>query len=123
MPSPRVIAIVEDDSSLNLAISRLLGAYGWKTYSFPSAEAFLESEAGREVSGFVFDIQLPGIDGFALYERLVAAGRKAPVIFMTAFDRAGDHEQAERAGAIEFFTKPFSGHRLIDALNRSGVEN
>ena len=121
MENSHSIVVVDDDPSMGLAMERLLGAAGWHTVTFASAEALLESGTAESARGFILDIQLPGISGFELFEKLQVAGIKVPVIFITAHDRPWVQVKAEEAGAAGYFTKPFNGRSLIEALARNCV--
>ena len=98
------------------ALKRLLQAAGYNPEIFDCAEALLRSGAGREAACLVFDIRLPGLSGIELLERLKKAGPSPPVIFITANDDPAVREEAERAGAIAYFTKPFPGRSLLAAI-------
>ncbi|HSI14552.1 MAG TPA: response regulator [Chthoniobacter sp.] len=115
----RAIVVVDDDASMNQAMERLLTAAGWTTLMFASAEALLESDAPGMASGFILDIHLPGLSGFALHEKLQKAGFMAPVAFITAHDLEWVKKQAQLAGAIGYFVKPFDGRSLIETLDRN----
>jgi len=119
MSPSSLIILVEDDASMCLAIKRLLEAVGWDTKAFLSAEAFLESRTAAEASGFIFDVNLPGLDGFALREKLLSEGISTPVIFITGQDRPAVRARVDGASAAGFFVKPFSGSRLIEILNQN----
>ncbi len=66
----------------------------------------------------IIDLQLPGLNGFGLRERLAAAGPLPPVIFISAFDEPETRVQAAELGA-QFLTKPFSGRALLEAIRKS----
>lgn len=119
MSRARAIVVVDDDASMNQAIERLLTAAGWTALTFASAEALLDSGAAQTASGFIFDIHLLGLSGFALQEKLQQAGVTAPVAFITAHDLEWVKKQAERAGAMGYFVKPFNGRSLIETLDRN----
>lgn len=119
MSRARAIVVVDDDASMNQAIERLLTAAGWTALMFASAEALLETDAPRTASGFILDIHLPGISGFALQEKLQQSGVTAPIAFITAHDLEWVKKQAERAGAMGYFVKPFNGRSLIETLDRN----
>src|ERR1700732_3056679 len=107
MPTrPKVIAIVDDDASMLKGIERLLGAYGFATKVFASAEAFLEPDASADVDCVLLDIHLGGMSGLELRHHLTASGCKLPVIFMTAFDDESTRMQAQSAGFVAFLPKP-----------------
>jgi FixJ family two-component response regulator len=101
------------------ALRRLLAAKGFNTLTFPSAEAFLASDAGQEALCLVLDIHLPGISGDELRRRLAVKGCTVPVIFMTALDDEATHREALDAGCVAYLHKPFQADMLFDAIDRS----
>jgi FixJ family two-component response regulator len=122
MPGPekkkKSIVIVEDDASVSQALVRLLRAAGLEPVAFGSAEDMLSANPAAPVACLVIDVQLPGMSGFALRDRLAGAGAIPPVIFITAFDEPETRAHAQRAGAA-FLAKPFTGTVLLEAIERS----
>ena len=78
------IAIVEDDASLGSSLVRFLKACGYRSVLYESAEAFLADEPRPWFDCLVVDIQLGGMTGIALHDRLRASGVSTPVVLMTA---------------------------------------
>ena len=113
------IVVVDDDSSMLQALERILRLGVYKTLTYPSAEALLESSSAWRAACLVFDVHLPGLTGFELYEHLARLGTQPPVIFITAYDEPEARDQARAAGAAAFFTKPFSGRELVAAIGRA----
>src|SRR5262245_56409434 len=113
------IVVVDDDAGMNQAIERLLNAAGFRTATFPSAEALLESGAATNAACLILDVNLPGLSGFELQRRLAQSGAARPVIFITAYDDSDAQAHAESAGAIAFFIKPFPGQQLMAAISRA----
>ena len=116
--SPPLVYVIDDDISLLRALRRLLGAGGFRVCTFSSAEDFLES-AKSTPGCLVLDVHLGGLSGFELHDRLVAAGRRIPVVFITAHDDAVTRERARRAGAVDYLRKPFNDESLIAGINRA----
>jgi FixJ family two-component response regulator len=112
------IIVVDDDAGMSRAISRMLMISGWSSTSFVSAEELLGSPALQNASLLIVDIQLPGISGLELHERLMDTLIPPPVIFITGQDRPSLRERAMRAGAVAYLIKPFPGQELIDAVRR-----
>ena len=112
-----VIAIVDDDESFRRATTSFVRSLGYGTAAFDSAEAFLKSERVRDADCLITDIQMPGMTGVELQDRLIAQGHRLPVIFITAFPEVNARAQAIAAGAIGFLTKPFDDQGLIACLN------
>ena len=94
----------------------LLSAFGYTTYSFDSAEAFLRTAAGSKANCLVVDIQLGKVSGIELARRLAEAGFKFPIIFVTALDDPAILSQVTQLGCIACLRKPFSADRLIEAI-------
>jgi FixJ family two-component response regulator len=112
----KVIAVVDDDPSMLSAADNLLGAHGFTTLKFSSAQEFLSSEAAMQSDCLLLDIDLGGSSGFELRQRLKSSHPELPVIFMTALDDEAVRQQAVRAGCVTFLHKPFPAHQLIQAI-------
>ena len=123
----RRIVVVEDDASLGRAMERMLRAGGLDPRVFGSAELLLESSEVSSACCMVLDVQLPGLDGFALHDRLRETGFTGPIIFATAFDDREAHAAAARRSPAAFMSKPFTGQSLLaavrDALSRSSADS
>jgi FixJ family two-component response regulator len=112
----KLIAIVDDDVSVQSALQDLLEAVGFPTRSFGSAEEFLESGQYRNAACLVVDIRMPGISGLELQAKLKAERSRVPIIFITAHGDEKMRLQAMRAGAVDFLTKPFDQDVLLDCI-------
>jgi FixJ family two-component response regulator len=113
-----LVYVIDDDASLLRALRRLLAAGGFRVCTFSSAEEFLESAAATPAC-LVLDVHLGGLSGLDLHEQLLAAGRRIPVVFITAHDDAVTRERARRAGAVDYLRKPFNDESLIAGIKRA----
>ena len=111
-----VICIVDDDPSVRRALARLVESLGMRAESYGSPEELLNQGPSDEVGCFLFDIQLPGMDGFELRERIVAEGSGRPVIFLTAHPDETKRARARAAGATAYLEKPFDEAVLLQAI-------
>jgi FixJ family two-component response regulator len=122
--SKQTIAIVEDDASLNRALARLLQASGFATQTFLSAEDFLANVQPDSHACLILDINLPGISGVELWDRLSADDWRPPVIFITAEDAEAVRQEDSRISGNICLRKPLIAGELLDAvyqqLRRSG---
>ena len=116
-----VIAIVDDDESVQRALQDLIEADGLSAKCFGSAEAFLESGLQRKVACLITDIRMPGMSGLELQTRLKEEECDIPIIFITAYGDARMRIQAMREGAVEFLTKPFD-HQLLLKTVRAALD-
>ena len=69
----------------------------------------------------ILDVQMPGLSGLEVQERLAKSHSRLPVIFITAHDDLGLRERAMAAGAVAFLRKPFNDELLIRTL-RAALE-
>jgi len=112
-----VVAVVEDDNSMLRGIERLLGAFGFTTELYASAEAYLNREKKSEANCLLLDIGLSGISGIELKRRLTASGSRVPVIFMTAIEDERVRKDALAAGCVACLQKPFAASALMRAID------
>jgi FixJ family two-component response regulator len=117
--TPRVITIIDDDASVREATARLVRSLGHRTAVFCSAEEFLQSDCVRESACLITDLQLSGMSGAGLQDRLIADGYRTPMIFMTAYFDEKIRAQVMRAGAFGFLSKPFADESLIESLDKA----
>ena len=116
LASKAVIAIVDDDYSVREALTSLVRSLGYVAMAFECAEDLLKSRRRRSVSCVIADVQMPGMTGFALYDRLVASGEPIPTILITAFPDDRSRERALQAGVICYLAKPFSEEELLGCI-------
>jgi len=117
----KLIAVVDDDELVRIALQRLLKTSGFAVASFPSAEDFLKSGQVPEIACLIADIRMPGMSGLDLQAKLKADGSATPIIFITAHGDEKMRLQAMRAGAVGFLAKPFDAGVLLDRV-RSALE-
>jgi FixJ family two-component response regulator len=115
--SSRLIAIVDDDNSVQCALQDLIESEGLSTLCFGSAEQFLDSGAQHKAGCLIADIRMPGMSGLELQAKLKADRCRIPIIFITAHGDAKMRIQAMRDGAVEFLTKPFDNAVLLETVH------
>lgn len=118
----KVIAIVDDDEAVRIAVEGLLKSAGLTARAFESAETFIESGQQSQVACLIADIRMPGMSGLELQAKLNAEHCRIPIIFITAHGDTQMRMQALRAGAVEFLAKPFNDEALLDTV-RAALEN
>jgi FixJ family two-component response regulator len=112
-----MIHIVDDDPAVARALKRLLRSWGMQVRTFTSGAKFLAAlDASPDADCYVIDVQMPGMTGLEVLDRLRAAGLDVPVVFMTAHETEGVEGQAMRAGAVGFLRKPFADEKLIELI-------
>lgn len=119
MTSSPVISIVDDDVSVREAIKSLIRSLGYAVATFASGEEFLKSDSIHDTSCLITDLQMAGMNGLELQTRLIASGRRLPIIFVTASPEAHARTQALAAGAAGFLSKPLRDESLISCLHQA----
>jgi FixJ family two-component response regulator len=109
-----MIPIIDDDWSVREAVKSLIRSLGHEAVTFASAEEYLGVDQNRDSECIITDVQMPGMTGIALHDRLIADGYRRPIIFMSALSAEDTGADASRTAASRFLKKPFSDERLID---------
>jgi FixJ family two-component response regulator len=117
--APSLLAILDDDKSVQSALQDLIEAEGMSTLCFGSAEQFLDSRARHQASCLIADICMPGMSGVELQARLKLEQCETPIIFITARGDIPLAVSAMKEGASDFFAKPFEGSVLLAAVERA----
>ena len=117
MDVERTILVVEDDEGLRRAIERFLGAAGYATVAFGSAEALLAGGTVENAVCVVSDIKLPEMSGLELLDKMRAQGGWPPAVMVTAHDSQEMRDEAQRHGAVGYLAKPFQGGALLAAID------
>jgi FixJ family two-component response regulator len=115
-PAEFTVFIVDDDHGVLKSLTRLIGAAGYTTQSFSSAQQFL-AEHDRDVAGcLVLDLRMPGIDGRELQAALRTGEGDRSIIFVSGTTDAPTIVDAMKAGAIDFLIKPVNCGALLAAI-------
>lgn len=113
------IFVIDDDTSVQRALARLLNSADYNVITFTSVDLFLELSEWPTVASVVADIRMPGTQSMLLPKLLSERNLHYPVIFLTAQDTEVNRDAASSAGAAAFFRKPVDDQALIDAINWS----
>jgi FixJ family two-component response regulator len=111
-----LIAIVDDDESVRQALSALVRSLGYTVVAFSGAEQLLASSRRDEISCLISDVQMPGMNGLELHQRLVADRKSVPTILITAYPNQRTQQRAQEAGVDCYLMKPFNEDELIACL-------
>jgi len=116
---PKVL-VVEDDQRIAALVRHILEADGYQPISVSGAEDAWKELIRETPDAAVVDLRLPGLDGFALLERIRGDGRfhRLPVVIVTAQHDAEVVQRATSLGA-EYIDKPFSARALMDKIRHA----
>jgi FixJ family two-component response regulator len=117
--APPIVHVVDDDASFRTAIARLLGASGYQVALYGSASELLEKLPGGEPGCILLDVEMSGLNGPQLQERLGKLGHRLPIVFLTGHGDVPTSVRAIKAGAEDFLTKPVPRKELLAAIERA----
>ena len=116
-----VVYVVDEDTTLHESLEPMVCSEGWELVAFSHAREFLAHPRSSAPSCLILDIALPDISGLDLQRHIAAARPDIPIIFVAGSGNIPMVVQAMKAGAIEFFTKPFDGKDLLNTI-RAAIE-
>ena len=116
-----IVHVVDDDLSYRTAVANLLMASGYRVALYESGMQLLTSSLGSDPGCIVLDVQMAGLSGTQLQERLAELKNRLPIVFVTGRGDIKTSVLAIKAGAEDFLTKPVSPEILIAAIKRALV--
>jgi two-component system, OmpR family, response regulator len=117
------ILVVEDEEPIRELVTTALRFIGFAVESAATGPEGLALARNAPWHLLVLDVNLPGLDGFAITRKLREAGDTVPVIFLTARDDPADLREGFTGGGDDYLTKPFSLEELVlrvEAVLRRG---
>ena len=79
---PPIIHVVDDDASFRSALGELLSACGYRVALYDSAEQLLQTLPGGDPGCILLDVQMAGLSGPQLQDRLAELGCRLPIVFV-----------------------------------------
>jgi FixJ family two-component response regulator len=116
-PSRFVIAVVDDDQRILESLESLLESAGHSVWLFASATALLESGSLAKIDCLISDIDLPGMDGFALSDLVHTTRPSLPVILITGHPEILNQPPSTSSDYYRLFKKPFDAQELLTAVS------
>jgi two-component system cell cycle response regulator DivK len=109
------ILLIEDNEQNRYLVSFLLQSRGWEVISAPDGPTGLQQAKALNPALILLDIQLPGMDGYAVAQALRADPMlyAIPIIAVTSFALPNDREQCIAAGCSGYLEKPIDPHTFV----------
>lgn len=119
-----MLHIVDDEDVIRDALAWLAQSRGIAARGYDGGESFLngiETRIDSEGDCVLLDVRMPGMNGVAVFDHLVARGLLArlPVIFLTGHGDVPMAVDSLKRGAFDFFEKPFNDNQLIDRVEQA----
>jgi DNA-binding NtrC family response regulator len=116
---PTRVLVVDDDPGVRYTLREILASEGLLVdEAADGAEALARFEA-QPVPLVVTDLRMPGMDGMELLRRLAARTPAPRVVVITAHGSERQAVEAMKAGAYDYFKKPFENEELLAVVRRA----
>lgn len=112
------VLLIEDEPNIIEAISFILSRDGWEVNTHANGQTALARIAEKQPDVVILDVMLPGASGYDILRSLRAEPEThdLPVLILTARGQSKDRDMAEKMGASQFMTKPFSNADVLEAV-------
>lgn len=107
------ILLLEDDAVFAESMIDLLESEGFEITHAKDGEAALDATYSNEFDMYLFDVNVPLLDGFDLLGSLRESGDKTPTIFLTALNDIASLANGFDVGADDYIKKPFEFDELL----------
>lgn len=112
------IFVVDDDRFVLESVTSLLREYGFSVHPFASGYEAVQEFVHEPVDLVLTDINMPGMDGIELLEKIRFLDNATPVLLMTAYADFDVAVKAIQKGAFDFIIKPYRPPALIHAVEK-----
>jgi FixJ family two-component response regulator len=113
------VYVVDDDDAMRRSLRSLLESVGLSVETFASSQEFLAFPKRDVPSCLILDVRLRGESGLTFQQVAAKMGVHIPILFMTGYGDMRMSVKAMKAGAVDFFPKPFNEQDMLDAVNQA----
>jgi two-component system, OmpR family, copper resistance phosphate regulon response regulator CusR len=107
------LLVVEDEPKTAAFLRKGLSEHGFVTDVANNGEEGFEMARTSNYDLLILDVMLPDRDGWSVLSNLRRAGKRTPVLFLTARDSVADRVQGLEMGADDYLVKPFAFSELL----------
>lgn len=119
MNNKATVYVVDDDGQVRKSLRWLIEPLGLQVISCPDPYQFLDQYVPGAAGCVVLDVRMPLMSGLELQEQLTGRGITLPIIFISGHADVPMSVRALKAGAFDFFEKPFNGQMLLESIQRA----
>ena len=112
------ILLIEDNEQNLYLMTYLLEHAGYQVVPAPDGRRGVDLAAAHDLALILLDIQLPGMDGYAVAQALRAnrALDGVPIVAVTSYAMAGDREKILAAGCAHYMEKPIDPDSFVEEI-------
>ncbi len=115
----RLLAVVDDDDDVRVALRRLVSSAGFAVETYASGAEFLRSVDDHEPDCVVLDLHMPQMSGFEVQGALALEHAGVPVVIITGHDTPESRTRALSLGAKAYLCKPVDDKALLSAISNA----
>jgi DNA-binding NtrC family response regulator len=119
MPQPQSVLVVDDEPLIRDTLAEYLASEGFAVEARANAEDALGLAVDRRFAAALCDVQLPGLDGLELLDRLRRASPETVVLMMTAYATVENAVEAFQRGAHDYLMKPLILDEVLSKVRRA----
>ena len=119
MNAQATILVVEDEDIMRAILAQLLREAGFRVVESATAEAAIEIFAAESPALTITDIELGGMNGIELLDRIKQMDSEALVVMITAYSSVETSIAALRKGAYDYITKPFINEDILQTARNA----
>ncbi len=127
IPVPPVVHVLDDDESMRELVMELARTLKAVPRAYARATEFLDGYRPSPIECLVVDVRMPDMTGLEVQKRLLDAGHRMPLLFITGYGEVNTAVEAMRTGAMDYIQKPFEPMALAEkikaALDRSRAQH
>ena len=114
------VLVIDDEPPIRLLCRVNLEAEGMQVLEAGDGPAGLEEARSSNPDVILLDVMMPGLDGWAVAERLVedASTKDIPIVFLTARAELRDRARGLELGGVDYVTKPFNPVELASLVRK-----
>lgn len=115
-PSDHLVLVIDDDPEAVALAERILISAGYRVATASSGEEGLAVLGSVEPTLVLLDVEMPGMNGYAVAEQIRSSARPIPVVFVTAHGEDESRAQAFSIGAVGYLVKPYKKDDLLAVI-------
>jgi DNA-binding response OmpR family regulator len=114
------VLVIDDEAPIRLLCRVNLEAEGMQVLEAGDGPAGLEEARSASPDVILLDVMMPGLDGWAVAERLVedSSTKDIPIVFLTARAELRDRARGLELGGVDYVTKPFNPVELASLVRK-----
>ncbi|MEW6600000.1 MAG: response regulator transcription factor [Nitrospirota bacterium] len=113
------ILIIDDDKEMRTVLSDVIRSKDLEVFTAGNGKIALKEISTHSPDLVLLDIQLPGVDGMTILERIREIDKNIIIIMMTGYGDIKGAVKAMKLGAFDYITKPFNNEEIIAAIKKA----